>query len=174
VGEFLRLAGAALLGAMISFGTTLYFERRKEQRAERQEAQEHARQRRQALRLVWSEPNEIYAAIEVALAKKHWWTDPPHDLPQQLWNAYRATLAELLDDRAWSQLAEAHGKIAAFNGLLTMGRDGKESIHHGNQDIELIDCCDITEFWQQQLLTTQDPIRWAVEALHPIVQPQNR
>jgi hypothetical protein len=123
-----------------------------------------------------SEPllNEIYAAIEVALAKKHWWTDPPHDLPQQLWNAYRATLAELLDDRAWSQLAEAHGKIAAFNGLLTMGRDGKESIHHGNQDIELIDCCDITEFWQQQLLTTQDPIRWAVEALHPIVQPQNR
>jgi hypothetical protein len=71
VGEFLRLAGAALLGAMISFGTTLYFERRKERRAERQEAQEHARQRRQALRLVWSELNEMHAAIDVALAKKH-------------------------------------------------------------------------------------------------------
>jgi hypothetical protein len=37
VGEFWRLAGAALLGAVISCGTTLYVERRKERRAERQE-----------------------------------------------------------------------------------------------------------------------------------------
>jgi hypothetical protein len=51
VGEFLRLAAAGLLGAMITFATTLYFERRKEQRAERQEAQDLARQQRQVLRL---------------------------------------------------------------------------------------------------------------------------
>ena len=88
MGEFFRLAGAALLGATISFGTTLYFERRKERRAECQEAQEHARQRRQALRLVWSELHQMCAAIDLALTKQHWWTDPPHDLPQQLWHSY--------------------------------------------------------------------------------------
>jgi hypothetical protein len=40
--------------------------------------------------------------------------------------------------------------------------------------IELIDCCDITEFWQQQLLSIQDPIKRAVEALDPIIQPETR
>lgn len=174
MGEFLRLSGAALLGAMISFATTFYFERRKEQLAERQEAHEHARQQRQALRLVWSELDEMCAAIDVALANKHWWTDPPHNLNQQHWHAYRATLAELLDDHAWRHLAKAHGKVTAFNGLLAMGRDGKESVHNGNQYIELINCCDLTEFWQQQLFNIQDPISWAVEALQPILQPKNR
>jgi hypothetical protein len=159
---------------MITFTTTLYFERRKEQRAERQEAQEHARLRRQALRLVWSELDEMDAAIEVALDKNHWWTDPPHNLPQQHWQSCRATLAELLDDQAWSRLAKAHGMVGAFNRLLTMGRDGKEAIHHGNQYIELIECCDITEFWQRQLLSVQDPIKRAVDVLNPIVQPEVR
>jgi hypothetical protein len=99
---------------------------------------------------------------------------PSPELAQQLWHAYQATLAELLDDRSWSHIAEAHGKIAAFNGLLTMGRDGHESIHHGNQYIELIDCCDLSEFWHQHLVTTQDPIRSAVEAVHPILHPEDR
>jgi hypothetical protein len=125
VGEFLRLAAAGLLGAMITFATTLYFERRKEQRAERQEAQDLARQQRQVLRLVWSELDEMCSAIDVALAKKRWWTDPPHNLSQQHWDSYRASLAELLDDRAWSHLGKAHSKITAFNGLLAMGRDGR-------------------------------------------------
>ena len=173
MGEFWRLAGAALLGAVISCGTTLYVERRKERRAERQEAQQRDRQLRQALRLVWTELNETCAVIDVALEKKHWWTDPPQDLPQQLWDTYRATLADLLDDRNWSHLSEAHGKIAAFNGLLAMGRDGHESIHHGNQYIELIDCCDLSEFWQQHLETTQNPIRSAVQAVHPILHPED-
>jgi hypothetical protein len=76
VGEFWRLAGAALLGAVISCGTTLYVERRKERRAERQEAQQR-------------------------------------------------------------------------------------------------DCCDLSEFWQQHLETTQNPIRSAVQAVHPILHPED-
>jgi hypothetical protein len=88
-------------------------------------------------------------------------------LPQQLWHSYQATLAELLDNRNWRHVANAHAKIAAFNRLLATGRDGKESVHHGNQYVELIDCCDITEFWQQQLLSTQNPIKAAVRALSP-------
>ena len=142
-------------------------------RGERQEAQQRDRQLRQALRLVWTELNETCTAIDVALEKKHWWTDPPQDLPQQVWDTYRATLADLLDDRNWSHLSEAHGKIAAFNGLLATGRDGHESIHHGNQYIELIDCCDLSELWQQHLETTQNPIRSAVQAVHPILHPED-
>lgn len=114
------------------------------------------------------------AAIEVALDKKHWWTDPPDNLPQQHWQSCRATLAELLSDDAWSRLAKAHSKIGAFNRLLAMGRDGKDAIHHGNQYIELIECCDITEFWQRQLVSIQDPIKRAVGALDPIVKPETR
>jgi hypothetical protein len=73
---------------------------------------------------------------------------------------------------------EINKQLAAMAGItskdaLVAQMDGKESIHHGNQNVELIDCCDITEFWQQQLLGTQDPITWAVEALSPIVQPEN-
>jgi hypothetical protein len=48
-----------------------------------------------------------------------------------------------------------------------------ESIHHGNQYIELIDCCDLSEFWQQHLETTQNPIRSAVQAVHPILHPKD-
>ena len=52
MGEFWRLVGATILGALISFGTTFFFERRKEQRAEHAEAQRRSEELRQATRLV--------------------------------------------------------------------------------------------------------------------------
>jgi hypothetical protein len=168
MGEFFRTAGAIVLGALISFGTTFYFERRKEQRTEHQDAKERDRQLRQALRLVWTELTEAYAEIHTALDDKHWWTDPPHDLSQQLWTAYRPALAAFLDGHAWDHLAEAYGEIACFNRRLAIGRDGKNSIHHGNQYLEPIDCCNLTEFWQQHLMRTRSPIERAIEALRPI------
>ena len=168
MGEFFRTVGAIVLGALISFGTTFYFERRKEQRAEHQEAKERDRQLRQALRLVWTELTEAYAEIDTALEDKHWWTDPPHDLSQQLWATYRPALAAFLDGHAWDHVAKAYGEITCFNRYLTIARDGKESIHHGNQYLEPIDCCDIAEFWQQRLGRTRSPIERAIEALRPI------
>jgi hypothetical protein len=168
MGEFFRTVGAIVLGALISFGTTFYFERRKEQRAEYQETKERDRQLRQALRLVWTELTHAYDEIDTALEDKHWWTDPPHDLSQQLWATYRPALAAFLDGHAWDHLADAYGEIACFNRHLTIARDGKDSIHHGNQYLEPINCCDITEFWQHHLVRTRSPIEQAIEALRPI------
>jgi hypothetical protein len=166
--EFFRLVGVALLSVLTSFATTFYLERRKEQRAEHQEVKERDRQLRQALRLVSTELTEIYAEINAALEDKHWWTYPPHDLSQRLWAEYSPILANFLDGYAWDHLAEAYAEIACFNRLLIIGRDGKDSIHGGNQYLEPIECCNITEFWQQHLIRTRRPIETAIEALRPI------
>jgi hypothetical protein len=81
--------------------------------------------------ITWTELTDAYDEIDTALEDKHWWTDPPHDLSQQLWATYRPALAAFLDGHAWDHLADAYGEIACFNRHLTIARDGKDSIHHG-------------------------------------------
>jgi hypothetical protein len=126
VGEFWRLVGATLLGALISFGTTFYFERRKEQRAERAEQQERGRQLRQAGRLVYEELNNAWIVLDRTTDTEVWWSDPPHDLESSAWDEYKATLARLLDKDAWSAVGDAYSSMAEFNMRLAMGREGKE------------------------------------------------
>jgi hypothetical protein len=168
MGEFIRLTAATLLGALISFGTTFYFERRKEQRGERLEARERDRQLQQAIRLVLRELVEASLSIDGALEEEHWWSDPPHDLNQRLWLEYRPVLAALLDTDGWDQVVMAHDGIACFNVLLATARDNKDSIHHGNQHVEPLDCCDISEFWQRRLVETRTPIEEAIDSLRPL------
>lgn len=116
MGEFSRTVAAIVVGALISFGTTFYFDRRKEQRAERQEAKERERQLRQAARLVWGELLDISVAIDGALDNEEWWSTPPHDLSSKLWSDHRATLAALLEDEyLWSDLIAAYSSVAYFS-----------------------------------------------------------
>jgi hypothetical protein len=72
VGEFWRLVGATILGALISFGTTFFFERRKEQRTEAVEKEARARLLRQAERLVSEELFNISSEIEQTLEDRQW------------------------------------------------------------------------------------------------------
>jgi hypothetical protein len=163
VGEFIRLTAATLLGALISFGTTFYFERRKELRSERQEARERDRQLRQAARLVWGELLDIATAIESALDGEEWWTSPPHDLSHQLWTDHRATIAALLEDEnLWETLVTAYSSVADFNVALAMGREGKEAPITGSS---------VSSGWQGLLEEVLKPVRPAIDALRPIGQP---
>lgn len=66
MSEFLRLFLARLLGAGVSFGTTLYFQRRKELVDRGHTEAADRRELRRALRLVRDELIENETTIEVA------------------------------------------------------------------------------------------------------------
>jgi hypothetical protein len=174
VGDSIQNAGLIVLGALISFGTTHHFERRKDKRAERAERQQDERQLRQALRLVLYELVDTSAEIGWALECGQWWSDPPHDLRQRRWSTYEPILAALLDDYAWSRLSVAHAEISDFNVQLAMARDGKEVLDHDTGlSRGTIDSSAMSEAWQQSLERTHTPIRWGIEALRPIVRPDS-
>jgi hypothetical protein len=88
VGEFWRLVGAILLGALISFGTTLYFEWRKERRADKKEKHETERRLLQAGRLVYEELNNAWIVLNQASDIELWWSDPPYALESSAWEQY--------------------------------------------------------------------------------------
>ena len=67
MGEFWRLVGATLLGALISFGTTYYFERRKERATQVVTMQQDQRQLQQAARLVMDELQANGGLLDSAL-----------------------------------------------------------------------------------------------------------
>ena len=80
MSEFLRLFLATTLGAMVSFGTTFYFQRHKEHQEEEQATAAAARELRRALRLVSDELLDNLATIAVAREAEIWWALPPADL----------------------------------------------------------------------------------------------
>jgi hypothetical protein len=99
MGEFFRLVAATILGALISFGTTFDFDRRKEHREQSILNAEHSRRLRQAARLVWDELVNASVLLDAAQSNGKWWTDPPYDLNQEMWAAHGPTLAELVEDQ---------------------------------------------------------------------------
>ena len=118
MSEFARLVVAVLLGAGISFGTTLFFERRREKTTARL-AQEHDdRDLRRAARLVWSELLEIGANLYEAVDRSRWWSVPPAALPTEAWTDNRSTLATHLDDKAWETVALGYSSVHELNIFL--------------------------------------------------------
>ena len=85
MGEFLRLVAATLLGALISFGTTYYFERRKERATQMVTIRQEQRQLQQAARLVMDELEANSGILFTASEDSQWWSNPPRDLSQRLW-----------------------------------------------------------------------------------------
>ncbi|HEX7279950.1 MAG TPA: hypothetical protein VF255_10040 [Solirubrobacterales bacterium] len=58
---------------------------------------------------------------------KTWWSFPPNDLSVDLWEEWRSTLADLLDDQGvWSLLSSAFSEINDFNLKLAMFRAGRK------------------------------------------------
>lgn len=174
MGEFWRLVGATILGALISFGTTFFFERRKEERAERAEEQARERQLRQAVRLVWGELLDSSVMVDTAIEYKEWWSNPPHDVTQRLWIANQATLAALIDDEEiWATLGMTYFWVTNFNVWLSMARDGRESFSDRKQVVrEPISDLTITATWEKELNSLAEEIRYAMEALKPIVNAE--
>jgi hypothetical protein len=111
VGEFLRFVVAILVGALISFGTTLYFERRKERRADRLDREGRERELRQAGRLVYEELNNAWIVLNQTTDTELWWSSPPYDLDSSAWHEHKATLARLLDKDTWSAVGEAYSSV---------------------------------------------------------------
>jgi hypothetical protein len=123
MGEFWRLVAATVLGALISFGATFYFERRKEQRAEQAEEQRRRKELRRATRLVLDELRASLLLLERAVAGQQWWSNPPHDLEQYAWLEYRATLAlEIEEEVEWGRIIAAYVEIGDLNRRLRIDR----------------------------------------------------
>lgn len=127
MSEFLRLFLATLLGAGVSFGTTLYFQRRKEILDQEHTKEANQRELRRALRLVRDELIENRTTISIAREAEVWWSFPPSDLSVELWEEWRSTLADLLDEqRVWGSLSGAFAEIADLNLKLAMFRAGRQ------------------------------------------------
>jgi hypothetical protein len=171
VGEFIRLTAATILGALISFGTTFFFERRKEQRTEQAERHQDERQLRQALRLVWEELIDTSCELDAAVENGHWWSDPPHDLKTQRWDTYGPILAALIDEGSWSGLTYAYATISDFNVSLAMARNGKEiadTITGANRGA--IDGSVMSEAWRESINRAHTTIWWGIETLRPLAE----
>ena len=164
--EFWRLVGATVLGALISFGTIFFFERRREERTEAAEKQQSALQLRQAIRLVEEELLDITLTIDTACDNGAWWSSPPYQLRQVLWTEHRAALAYLLDDReVWDYLTTASTEITKFNARLKAASDGREIISDIGTRLDPISRYDITDAWDQELRHLNGPIQHVFEKL---------
>jgi hypothetical protein len=127
MSEFLRLFLATLLGAGVSFGTTLYFQRRKEILDQRRAEEADERELRKGLRLVRDELIDNETTISIARQAQMWWALPPYDLPVELWEEWRSSLADLLEEqRAWGYLSTAFSEVNRLNQKLAMFRAGRE------------------------------------------------
>jgi hypothetical protein len=168
VGEFWRLVGATMLGALISFGTTFFFERRKEKRTEAVEKEARARLLRQAIRLVSEELLNISVEIELALEDRQWWANPPFELGQDLWHEYRPVLADLVDnDQNWDIITSVYNTIADFNVRLRMAKEGNGRIGALGSTLTTIDGGQITEAWDEELRRLSNTIETALIVLRP-------
>jgi hypothetical protein len=170
VGEFWRLVGATLLGALISFGTTFYFERRKEQRSEQAEEQENQRKLQQAARLVWDELLRVSLAIGRAIEGGVWWSRPPHDFERLAWVEYQATLARLLNEQAWTDVSGIYSLLAIFNVQLAMAREGVEVPRSlFGRRLEPISGSVVSDAWKGEIGALRPDLDDATKALNQVL-----
>lgn len=168
MGEFLRLVAATLLGALISFGTTYYFERRKERAAQIVTMRQDQRQLQQASRLVMDELQANSGMLRSASEDNQWWSSPPRDLSQRLWLEYQATLAALAGEEAWDTLSLTYFFQTQFNVSLSMAREGEDgygpltSVEHV---LEPITDIEMTEAWRTEVDSLLEEIERAESAL---------
>jgi hypothetical protein len=171
MGEFWRLVGATLLGALISFGTTYYFERRKERATQMLAMRQDQRQLQQAARLVRDELQANGAMLFNASEGNQWWSNPPHDLSQRLWLEYQVTLAALVGQETWDTLSHTYSFQTQFNVSLSMAREGKEGygLHNTEKHVlEPMTDLEMTEVWRMEADGLLKEIERAVSALESI------
>jgi hypothetical protein len=172
VGEFWRTVGALLLGAIISFGVTFYFEWRKERRTDKTEQQGRERELRQAGRLVYEELNNAWIVLNQTTDTELWWSSPPYDLDSSGWHEYRATLARLLDKDTWSAISAAYSSMVAFNVRLAMAKGGKEVLspileteEASEAILEPIQDRFVTDAWMVEVFEVYERVDQAMELL---------
>jgi hypothetical protein len=168
VGEFLRLVAATLLGALISFGTTYYFERRKERATQMVTMRQDQRKLQLAARLVRDELQANGAILFSAADDNQWWSYPPHDVSQRLWLEYQATLAALVGQKTWDTLSLTYSFQTQFNVSLSMAREGKEGygLHTTEKHVlEPITDLVMTEAWRMEVEGLVQEIGRADDAL---------
>jgi hypothetical protein len=173
VGEFWRTVGALLLGAIISFGATFYFEWRKERRTDRTEQQGREREPRQAGRLVYEELNDAWIVLNQTTDTELWWSSPPYDLDSSVWHEYKATLARLLDKDTWSAVGAAYSSMVAFNVRLAMAKGGKEVLSSillemeeaSEAILEPIQDNFVTDAWMVEVFEVYERVVYAMKLL---------
>lgn len=182
MSEFLRLFLATLLGAGVSFGTTLYFQRRKEVLDRKRVDEGDRRELRRALRLVRDELIENEATIEIAREAETWWSFPPTDLSVELWEEWRSTLADLLDDQGtWADISSAFSEIADLNLKLAMFRSGRRYPNEMASYIKQKKIYnegwsenhngDISPQWDDLLMRIQSALEVGTRAISPFLFP---
>jgi hypothetical protein len=126
MSEFLRLFLATILGAVVSFGTTFYFQHRRERLEQQKAAAAEKRELRRALRLVRDELLDNLATVALAREAENWWALPPTDLSIDQWQKWQSTLADLLDDNhTWSEISSTYSETIDLNLKLAMFRRGQ-------------------------------------------------
>jgi hypothetical protein len=159
VGEFWQFVGATLLGALVSFGATFYFEWRKERRVDKKEQQKTERQLLEAGRLVYEELNNAWIVLNQTSDTELWWSSPPYNLESSAWGEYKATLAELLDIDTWSVVSSAYSSIGDFNRRVAIASEGMEvpspilEVDEGSEPmLEPIQGKFVTDAWHIEVL----------------------
>jgi hypothetical protein len=185
MSEFIRLFLATMLGASVSFGTTLYFQRRKEIHDLNREQGNDQRELRRALRLVRDELVENEASISIAREAETWWSFPPGDLSVELWEEWRSALADLLESQGvWGNLSGAFSEIADLNLKLAMFRSGRRypnemASHIGqrkvyNEGWSEDHSGDISPQWDDTLMRVQRAVELGNWAIFPLLFPDQK
>jgi hypothetical protein len=182
MSEFFRLFLATLLGAGVSFGTTLYFQRRRETLDRERAREADSRELRRALRLVRDELIDNEATISIAREAQTWWSFPPSDLSVELWEEWRSALADLLEEqRVWGDLSDAFAEIADLNLKLAMFRAGRkypnEMASHiqespvYNEGWSVSHMGNISPQWDDTLMRVQSAVEYGSYAIWPFLFP---
>jgi hypothetical protein len=181
MGEFVRLGGATILGALIAFGSTFFFERRREMFAAAKRFEANRVQMRQAARLVFQELLEVASSVQLACDAneplQRWWVSPPTDLPTAAWREYRGVLASwMVDDDDWHWLAGAYGAVDRLNqqveayrsGQRVIGNEGELPPYDGTGELGAV-----PESWQEELRLHLGEIEYGIELVRPLLQKED-
>ena len=102
-----------LAGGLITFASSYFLERRRDQKNEQKETRERARELKRASRLLHADFVEVEQAIETTLKMKQWWPDN-YRLEASCWHECRSSLASSLSREQWDDITTA---VAAMGGL---------------------------------------------------------
>jgi hypothetical protein len=105
---------AAIIGGVLTAGSNLLIESRRNRQQRQERAERDQRELRQATRLVLAELAEIRNLIErTATSRITWGAD--RQLPAYAWREYRAILAAHLPLHAWRWVGAAYDEANALN-----------------------------------------------------------
>jgi hypothetical protein len=114
---FLGLLGV-IIGGLITAGATYFFERRRDQIAERKENRTYLIELKKASRLIDADLLQAQAAAALCIEKRNFWQE--EKLPNEAWPKYSSIIAPILSYADWVKLIQAVIAIDHLNGSLSI------------------------------------------------------